>query len=272
MQQLTNPKASLRDAFLFCDTHCHLDDPRLESQLEVILQDAYQAGVREILVPAVGLWNWDRVLTLSKSSDYLYPALGLHPIYIAQHQEQELQRLEVALEHNQCAAVGEIGLDFSLDDIQAAKQEMFFIEQVEIANKFHLPITVHSRKSHDILSKLLKAHTPVAGGAIHAFTGSYQQAKRFIDLGLHIGVGGAITYPRAQKTRNTISRLPLDRLLLETDAPDIPLCGFQGQANTPARVKYVFEMLTEIKSENPLDMCNRLRKIARDLYFRQKQE
>lgn len=267
MNQRMTLKASQEDAFLFCDTHCHLDDPRFSEQLDTILQDAYQNGVREILVPAVGQWNWQRVLTVTQKSECLYPALGLHPLYISQHKDKDLQLLESMLEQNQCVAVGEIGLDFSLDNLERSKQEKFLIEQIEIANRVKLPITFHSRKSHDILSKLLKAHTPVVGGAIHAFTGSYEQAKRFIDLGLHIGVGGAITYPRAQKTRNTISRLPIDTLMLETDAPDMPISGFQGEINTPSRVKYVFEMLIELKNGDALDMCNRLRKMARALYF-----
>lgn len=265
-------KASDEGAFLFCDTHCHLDDLRLLSQLDIVLDGAYQKGVREILVPSVGVWNWERVLNLTQSCVFLYPALGLHPIYISRHDEAGLQSLESLLASNSCTAIGEIGLDFSLPDDTRGKQEKFFIEQLELANRYRLPVSIHSRKSQDFISKILKAHRPEAGGAIHGFTGSYEQAKRFVDLGMHIGVGGSITYPRAAKTRSAIARLPVDTLLLETDSPDMPVCGYQGQINTPAKVREIFSALTDLKNENSLDMCNRLRKISRNLFSLKKRQ
>jgi len=253
---------------LFCDSHCHLDDPRFTPQLDLVLDNAFQVGVREILVPAVGLWNWDKILQLSEEHRLIYPALGLHPLYIDKHLSSDLLKLESYLSHHKCAAVGEIGLDFSLNETTFANQEHFLIEQLNIAQQYHLPVTLHSRKSHDILSKILKSHIPDAGGVVHGFTGSYEQAKKFVDLGLHIGVGGSITYPRAKKTRAAIARLPLDVLVLETDAPDMPIYGYQGKLNSPDKIPFIFQSLLEMHSHaNQLDISNYLRRVCKNIFF-----
>ncbi len=235
------------------DTHCHFDFPLFADDANASLARAAQAGVHHLIVPAVAEQHFERVLTLSQRWPALYAALGLHPLYIAQHQESHLACLaqRLAQPHPRLVAVGEIGLDLYMPQPQIERQKAFLGAQLMLAARHDLPVILHSRRSHDLLAHLLRRHPVPRTGVIHGFAGSYEQAMVFIRLGYYIGVGGTITYPRANKTRQAISRLPLDRLLLETDAPDMPVCGFQGQPNRPERIVSVFAALCELRAEWP---------------------
>ncbi|EGG4172565.1 metal-dependent hydrolase, partial [Salmonella enterica] len=158
--------------------------------------------------------------------------------------------LQQALAQQQnVVAVGEIGLDLYRDDPQFARQERFLDAQLQLAKRYDLPVILHSRRTHDKLAMHLKRQDLPRTGVVHGFAGSLQQAERFVRLGYKIGVGGTITYPRASKTRDVMARLPLDALLLETDAPDMPLKGFQGQPNRPEQAARVFDALCELRPE-----------------------
>lgn len=146
-------------------------------------------------------------------------------------------------------AIGEVGLDRYRDEPQFAKQERFLEAQLRLAKRYDLPVILHSRRTHDTLAMHLKRQDLPRTGVVHGFAGSLQQAERFVQLGYKIGVGGTITYPRASKTRDVMARLPLEALLLETDAPDMPLNGFQGQPNRPEQAARVFDVLCELRPE-----------------------
>lgn len=235
------------------DTHCHFDFPLFADDAEASLARAAQAGVYRLIVPAVAEAHFERVMDLSARWPALYAALGLHPLYIAQHQDAHLASLaqRLAQAHPRVVAVGEIGLDLYMPQPQFERQKALLGAQLTLAARHDLPVILHSRRSHDQLAQLLRRHPVPRTGVIHGFAGSYDQAMAFIRLGYYIGVGGTITYPRANKTRQAISRLPLDRLLLETDAPDMPVCGFQGKPNRPERITSVFDALCELRAEWP---------------------
>lgn len=236
----------------FIDTHCHFDFPVFHDDLTNSLSLAQQAGVNKIIIPAVACWNFDVVNALANNHHQLYSALGLHPLYIEEHTQQHLLELERKLNiSTRCVAVGEIGLDHYMENPQPEKQEAFLIAQLKLAIEFDLPVILHSRKTHDKLSALLRRYNVPRKGVIHGFAGSQQQADKFIQQGYFIGVGGTITYERAQKTRRAIATLPLEKLLLETDAPDMPVSGFQGQPNRPERIQHVFSQLCELRQESP---------------------
>ncbi|WP_227983089.1 TatD family hydrolase [Dickeya poaceiphila] len=252
------PPHSLSDdaqvpAFGFIDTHCHFDFPLFADDAASSLARAAQAGVRRLIVPAVAAEHVDRVLALSERWSVLYAALGLHPLYIAGHQEAHLAELASALAYSppRLVAVGEVGLDLYMLEPQFERQKAFLAAQLKLAAQHDLPVILHSRRSHDQLAQMLRRHPVPCTGVVHGFAGSYDQAMTFIRLGYYIGVGGTITYPRANKTRQAIARLPLDRLLLETDAPDMPVYGFQGQPNRPERIVSVFDALCELRPEWP---------------------
>lgn len=245
----------------FIDTHCHFDFPVFYNDIANSLSLAHQAQVKKIIIPAVARWNFDVVTELSNEYPQLYSALGLHPLYIEAHTEQHLIELEQKLKiAPRCVAIGEIGLDDYMDNPQPEKQERFLIAQLKLAAKFDLPVILHSRKTHDKLSALLRRYDVPRKGVVHGFAGSQQQAEKFIQQGYFIGVGGTITYERAQKTRRAMASLPLESLLLETDAPDMPVSGFQGEPNRPERIQYVFSQLCELRQE-PSEV------IAQQLYF-----
>lgn len=237
----------------FIDTHCHFDAPIFFDDMARSLSLVEKAHINKIIIPAVARWNWQAVTTLSDNYQQLYSALGLHPLYIEEHTKQHLAQLHewLTLHPSRCVAIGEIGLDGYMENPQPEKQEYFLIEQFKLAIEFNLPVILHSRKTHDKLSALLRRHDIPRKGVVHGFAGSLQQAEKFIQLGYYIGVGGTITYERAQKTRKAIAALPLERLLLETDAPDMPVSGFQGEPNRPERIQSVFEHLCDLRQETP---------------------
>ncbi|MEN0615802.1 TatD family hydrolase [Klebsiella indica] len=235
----------------FIDTHCHFDFPPFTGDETASLARAAAAGVTQIVVPAIEADNFSRVLALAEQHDAIYAALGLHPIVIERHDERSLEQLEICLtgRHDKLVAVGEIGLDLYREDPQFERQISIFEAQLRLAKRDDLPVIIHSRRTHDKLAMLLKKHALPRTGVVHGFSGSLQQAERFVQLGYKIGVGGTITYPRASKTRDVMARLPLSALLLETDAPDMPLNGFQGQPNSPEQVARVFASLCELRRE-----------------------
>jgi len=237
--------------YRFVDTHCHFDFSPFTGDEPGSIQRAAEAGVMAIVVPAIDVASIDRVLDLGARYPALYMALGLHPIVIESHQDAHLDTLEAALaaKPERLVAVGEIGLDLYREDPHFERQEAILDAQLKLAKRYDLPVILHSRRTHDKLAMHLKRHNLPRTGVVHGFAGSLQQAQRFVEMGYKIGVGGTITYPRASKTRDVMAQLPLSALLLETDAPDMPLNGFQGQPNRPEQAARVFTTLCELRPE-----------------------
>lgn len=244
----------------FIDTHCHFDFPPFVDDAEQSIARAAEAGVEKIIVPAVDVSRFAVVCQLAAAHPALYAALGLHPIVVESHQDVHLDKLEAYLKQppEKLVAIGEIGLDLYREDPQFDKQERLLDAQLRLAKNYDLPVILHSRRTHDKLALHLRRHDLPRRGVVHGFAGSLQQAQAFIKLGYAIGVGGTITYERASKTRQTIAQLPLESLLLETDAPDMPLNGFQGQPNRPERARLVWETLCSLRNESPQQIADAL--------------
>ena len=218
------------------DSHCHLDAPEFDLDRTAVLQNAQAQGVAWCVMPAVQAKDF---LPLQKLAQELHQpyALGIHPLYVPQAEEQDLEFLAQCIENAlaqdanrqrvdaRLVALGEIGLDFFVPALRQPamreKQEFFYHAQLKIAQKFKLPVIVHVRKSADELLKGLRRFE-VQGGIAHAFNGSFQQANTFIEMGFALGFGGALTFERALQLRRLATELPLSALVLETDAPDIP--------------------------------------------------
>ncbi|MCL2892939.1 TatD family hydrolase [Brenneria tiliae] len=242
----------------FIDTHCHFDFSPFSDNELASLRLAAEAGVERIIIPAVAARYFERVLALAANHPSLYAALGLHPLYIARHRDADLELLEDRLRQSpsRLAAVGEIGLDLYMHEPQFERQCALLGAQLKLAKRYDLPVILHSRRSHDRLAQLLRRSEVPRAGVIHGFSGSLQQAQAFIRLGYYIGVGGTITYPRANKTRQAIARLPLASLLLETDAPDMPVYGYQGEPNRPERINQIFQSLCRLRPEPAVDIAS----------------
>ena len=213
------------------DTHCHLDAAEFHADAPAVRARARQAGVGRLVIPGVAVNNFQAVRELAHQNGDVY-ALGIHPLYVAQSVDADLAALDaeltLRLDDPRLVAVGEIGLDFFVPELQLSplreKQEMFYRAQLLLARRHGLPVILHVRRSADRLLKHLRELAPPGGwhGIAHAFNGSAQQAQAFIDLGLKLGFGGAMSFEAARQIRQLATELPLQSLVLETDAPDIP--------------------------------------------------
>lgn len=235
---------------MYVDSHCHIDFAIFDHDRNALLARAYDQGVKQLLIPGVEPEQWQRASQMSAEHGLFY-SVGLHPWWIANNPEflhDSLRVMRTHLLQPRCVAVGECGLDAFID-IPLALQIEYLNVQLALASELKLPVVIHCRKAHNELILQLKKHHLV-GGVIHGFSGSYQLAQTYWALGFYLGVGGAITYARANKTREAIRQMPIESLVLETDAPDMPLSGRQGQRNSPEYIPEIANILAEIRNES----------------------
>jgi TatD DNase family protein len=239
---------------MWVDTHCHLDAGEFGGHSVSVADDAAQAGVRAIVIPAIARANFGAVAQLARAVGNGVYALGIHPLYVPTAKESDLEALRAAIEAALAdplfVGIGEIGLDFFVPELtepaMREKQEFFFAGQLKLARDFGLPVLLHVRRSQDIILKHLR-RIRVPGGIAHAFNGSFQQAQTFIELGLRLGFGGAMTFPRSLQIRRLAAELPLSSIVLETDAPDISPAWRHPDANTPDQIPRIGEVLGELR-------------------------
>jgi len=262
---------------MFVDTHCHLDAAEFGDSQAALVQAAQGSGIGRIVVPAVARTNFSAVRQLCERFAICAPAYGIHPMCVDGAQPEDLDTLRGYLAQPATVAVGEIGLDFFIEPHDRARQEYFFTEQLKLAREFDLPVLLHIRRSQDAILKLLRQNkirggssTKLRTGIVHAFSGSRQQAEEFIGLGFKLGFGGAMTHSRATRLRELAATLPLESIVLETDAPDIPPDFLQnGEPNKPEYLPRIAQTLAELRgmpleeiaritTENAMDALPRL--------------
>lgn len=247
------------------DTLCHLAVDAFDADRAEVLADARAAGVTSIIVPSMDAVGWDKVLRLCASEVGLHPALGLHPLNLEQHQEGHLSALEQRLTSANPVAIGEIGLDFHAKDADRDRQLALCRAQLEIACEAQLPVLLHVRKAHEEVLRLL-AEIPVVGGTAHAFNGSLQQAQRYIDLGFCLGFGGMLTFERSRRLRRLAAELPLESIVLETDAPNLTVASHQYQRNSPAYLPEVLQAMARVRDAEPARIAEQTSANARRLF------
>ena len=241
----------------WADTHCHVDAPEFKDVLPEIISGAADKGVKAILLPTVQASDWgpakNFVKQYSKDIPGLVYTLGIHPLYINRAQESDIDALknqiEQSLDDSRFVGIGEIGLDYFVEGLDPQRQEFFFHKQLDLAQQFQLPVILHVRRSQDAILKALRKRT-VPSGIAHAFNGSHQQAEQFIELGFKLGFGGAATYDRALQIRRLLKELPLESIVTETDAPDIPPAWLKeegGLFNEPALLPRIAQQLAGIR-------------------------
>jgi len=232
------------------DTHCHLDFQNFDHDREAVLQRCAANGVTRVVIPAVSAATFERTIEICNQYHNLELALGLHPIFIETHQPQDLVELDLRIKQHSPKAVGEIGLDFFdkhlINEDLKEKQIAFFAKQLIIAKQHDLPVIIHNRKAHDECLCLLN-ETQVKGGIIHAFNGSIQQAEKYCELGFVLGFGGMLTFERSSKLRKLAKQIPLEAIVLETDAPDMTVYQHKGERNSPEYLPYIQRELALIK-------------------------
>ncbi|WP_232522390.1 TatD family hydrolase [Marinimicrobium alkaliphilum] len=232
------------------DSHCHIDFEVFDGERPALWGRCQAQGLTGLVVPGVSPAQWPGLEALCAHYDWHYGA-GVHPWWVADHPQtdQWLTSLRQVLAQPRCVALGECGLDNTIAT-PLAQQQAVFEAQVGLAAQLNKPLIIHSVRSHNAVLRTLKQKTPARGGVIHAFSGSPEQARQFWDAGFYLGIGGTITYARAAKTRRAVQQLPLEALLLETDAPDMPLAGRQGQRNSPEYLPEVARVLAELRGQS----------------------
>jgi len=242
---------------MWIDTHCHLDAPEFAQNLPGVIQAAISKNVQAILLPAVTASDCQQVRELANQYSQLIPGLvytlGIHPLYTNQAKEGDISILEKeitqSLSDPRFVGIGEIGLDYFVEGLDPHKQEHFFNAQLDLAQQFQLPVILHVRRSQDAILKALRRRK-ISGGIAHAFNGSFQQAEQFIELGFKLGFGGAATYERALQIRRLLTELPIDSIVTETDAPDIPPAWLREEGiafNEPAFLPRIARELALIR-------------------------
>ena len=229
------------------DTHTHLDFPDFDADRDAVLARSRELGVQRLVVLGVYQGNWQRLWQLVEANDGLHAAFGLHPVYLDEHQPQHLAELRDWLGrlagHRKLCAVGEFGLDYYLDSLDRQRQQALFEAQLELAAEFELPALLHVRRAHAATIATLKRFRLKRGGIVHAFAGSQEEAREYIKLGFRLGLGGAATWPQANRLRKVVAGLPLDAIVLETDAPDMAPAMHPNQRNSP---EYLAEICAEL--------------------------
>ncbi|WP_053979563.1 TatD family hydrolase [Marinagarivorans algicola] len=252
----------------FFDSHCHFDFDHFDKDRSAVWQQAQALGLQGVLIPGVTPSQWPQAQLLSQQLQGGLYAIGLHPWWLNAYLSQSecdkndwaindwaahlVQCMAPFAKDQHCKAIGETGLDACMPpskQVSLDKQQAMVSAHLRCANHFKMPVILHCRKAHNELLACLDQVKPVAGGVLHGFTGSTQLAQNYWRRGLRIGVGGSITYPRANKTRQAIQALPDEALVLETDAPDMPLSGKQGQRNSPEYVPQIAQALAALRGQ-----------------------
>ncbi|WP_149194003.1 TatD family hydrolase [Luteimonas suaedae] len=232
------------------DSHCHFDAGEFDHDRDAVLDRARAAGVTRQVVPAIDAAGWPKLRGICAGTSGLHPAYGLHPMFLDRHRPGHLGELRDWIERERPVAVGECGLDYYVDGLDRDAQQDYFEGQLRLARDFGLPVIVHARRA---VEAVIAAIRDVGGlrGVVHSFAGSQEQARQLWKLDFMIGLGGPLTYERAKRLRRIVAAMPIEHLLLETDAPDQPDAEIRGQRNEPARLRHVLDTVAALRGESP---------------------
>lgn len=247
------------------DSHCHLDDDRFDERRQDVIAQAAVVKVTRMVIPATTANRWEKVKQVCEGHDGLYPAYGLHPMFIEQHQVNHLRELDEWLEREQPIAVGECGIDFYDSRVDEKWQLQLFREQLQLANNHRLPLIVHVRRAMDEVISLLRKQA-LFGGVVHSFSGSQQQARQLHGIGFKLGIAASLSFERAQKLRKVVTAMPDDALLIESDAPDQPGASHRGQLNEPAFIVEHLQTMAELRNCSVEELATTLNRNAESLF------
>jgi len=239
---------------MLIDTHSHLDVAEFDADRDAVIARARSVGIRQQIVPAIEAATWPTLRAVCARAPGLHAAYGLHPVYLQSHRAAHLLDLRQWIEREHPVAVGECGLDYFVDDPDPVAQGHLFDSQLRIARDFDLPVIVHARRAVDAVITAIRR---VGGlrGVVHSFPGSLQQATQLSQAGFLLGVGGPVTYERANRLRKLVACMPLEWLLLETDSPDQPDSALRGQRNEPARLTCIADTIASLRGCTPGDIA-----------------
>ena len=252
------------------DTHTHLDFPDFDADRDAVLERCRALGVEKLVVLGVYQANWQRLWDLVQKEDGLHAAFGLHPIYLQQHRPEHLTELRGWLErlagHPKLCALGEFGLDWFVEGLDRERQQALFEAQLALAAEFALPALLHVRRAHAATIATLKRYRLPRGGIVHAFAGSAEEAREYLKLGFRLGLGGAATWPQANRLRKVVAQLPLEAIVLETDAPDMAPSMHAGRRNSPEYLAEICAVLAGLRGIAAEELATASSRNARELF------
>ena len=231
---------------MLVDSHCHLDAAEFDADRAQVIARGRATGVTRQVVPAIGAAEWPRLREICAADAGLHAAYGLHPMYLAEHRDEHLSQLREWIEREQPVAVGECGLDYFVEGLDRDRQRHYFENQLKLAREYDLPVIVHARRAVDDVIATVRRIGSLRG-VVHRYSGSEEQARQLWKSGFLLGLGGPVTYDRANRLRRLAATMPVEYLLLETDAPDQPDAGIRGQRNEPARLATVCDVIAGLR-------------------------
>lgn len=247
------------------DSHIHLVDQRFDADRSQLLNQAREAGIKGFVVPATAVSGFSKIKQLADAHSDVHPAYGLHPYFVEQHKQQDLQKLAEFLDDNQAVALGECGLDFYRDDLDRNTQQAIFEQQIVLAKDMNLPLIVHVNGAVQAVFEMLKKHRYFKA-VMHSFNGSVEQARQITDNGVLLGFGTAVVNPNARKLHQVVKSVDLSCLVIETDAPDQPLYNKRDQRNLPMDLCSVAEFVAETKEISVAELSQKTTQNCRQVF------
>lgn len=247
------------------DSHCHLDDDRFDQDREQVIGRAHALGITQVVIPATTASRWPKVKQVAEEYPGLSAGYGLHPMFMPEHQAEDLKALDSWLDTTPAVAVGECGLDFFQGDYDKEQQIILCREQLHIAKNHHLPVIIHARKALDLILHEIR-QSGIEQGVIHSFSGSLQQAQQLVDLGFKLGIAAIVGFERANKLRQVVGAIDMSALMIETDAPDQPGPGHRGKRNEPAYLVDHLAVIAELRQMDQDECAQQLTNNCRQLF------
>ena len=252
---------------MYFDSHAHYDDKRFDEDREALLQELPLSGIEYVINSASDMESSLTSIELSEKYDYIYAAVGVHPHEVKNMKDSDIEGLKKLSTHKKVVAIGEIGLDFYYDLSERDVQRFWFKKQLELSKELDLPVIIHSREASQETFDIIK-QSGVNKGVIHCYSGSAQMALDYVNMGFYIGIGGVITFSNAKKLIEVAEKVPLDKILIETDCPYLSPVPNRGKRNDSRNLLYVVEKLAEVKKMEPSTVSNVTKDNAKMLFFK----
>ena len=248
------------------DTHAHYDDKQFDEDREQLLDSMRAGGVGTIVNASATVESWDKVLELTREYPFVYGMIGVHPDEVGALDEEKFARMERLLQEEKVVAVGEIGLDYYWDNESHEVQKRWFIRQLELAQKWNMPVNIHSREAAADTLEIMKKYAQGMKVIIHCYSYSKEMAEEYVKMGYLIGVGGVVTFKNARRLKETVEAIPLSHIVLETDCPYLAPEPFRGKRNQSSYLLYVAEQIAELKGISAEEVIATTEENARRMY------
>lgn len=250
------------------ESHAHYDDPKFYQDREAIFKEFPDAGIQYVINIGADMRSSRISIELAKKYAFVYAAVGVHPHDVKDMKEEDLETLLHYTAYDKVVAIGEIGLDYHYDYSPRSIQKLWFREQLRLAKELELPVIIHSREAaQDTYDLIMETELGLRKGVIHCYSGSVEMAKDYVKHGFYIGVGGVVTFPKAQTIKDVVKAIPLERILIETDAPYLAPVPHRGQRNDSRYLKHIIEAIAEIKGVTPEEVEQVTYENGKQLFF-----